>query len=69
MWFTRHCVKTFELFRFRMLWHRYVLKTHFRCFTNQVNNLDDIERKQLFYRHKQYFEKIKGLIIGSRENL
>ena len=39
----------------------YVLKTHFDCFNSQVNNLDDMEREQLFYGHKEYFGKIKRL--------
>ena len=35
----------------------YVLKTHFDCFNGQVNNLDVMEREQLFYRHKAIFWK------------
>ena len=30
-----------------------VLKTHFDCFNSRVNNLDDMEREQRFYRHSR----------------
>ena len=40
------------IFKFKFL---YVLKTHFYCFNSQVNNLDDMEREQLFYKHKAIF--------------
>ena len=33
----------------------YVLKTRFDCFNYQINNLDYMEREQIFYRHKAIF--------------
>ena len=43
-----------------------VLKTHFDCFNSLVNNLDDMERQQLFFVD---FGKIKSLVIIRRGNL
>ena len=46
-----------------MLKHHFLkiqsLKTHFYYFNGQVNNLDDMERKQLFYGHPAIFWKIE----------
>ena len=42
------------ILKFKVL---YVLKTLLDCFNSEVNNLDDMEREQLFYRHKAIFWK------------
>ena len=47
-------------FKFKVI---YVLKTHFDCFNSQANNLGDMEREQLFYRHTGW------LVISRRGNL
>ena len=39
----------------KILFFLYVLKTHLDCFNSQVNNLDDMEREPLFYRHKAIY--------------
>ena len=41
-------------FKFKVL---HVLKTHFDCFNSQINNLNDMERQQIFYRRKGIFWK------------
>ena len=46
------------IFKFKVL---YVYKTHFDYFNTPVNNLDDMEREQLFYRHDAIFWKNKKL--------
>ena len=33
----------------------YVLKTHFDCFNNKINNLDNMERDPFFIIHKTIF--------------
>ena len=58
-------VKTF-FFKFKVL---YVVKAHFNCFHNQVNNLDDMEREQFFVDIKKYFEKFKGWLLAGEEIL
>ena len=48
----------------------YVLTTHFDCFSSQVNNLEDVEKKNIFFIDiKQYFGKIKRLVISRKGNL
>ena len=41
-------------FKFKVL---YVLKTHFDWFNSHVNNLEDMARELLFYRHEAIFWK------------
>ena len=59
-------VKKNPFFTFKVL---YVLKGYFDCFNNPINNLDDMERVQLFCKHKAIFlEKFKVLVRSRKGN-